>query len=79
MIDTIQIIDILNGSKNWVIKWSGHSEKGTFTTEVAGKHKIIFKFTPKYESIEAVQLYRTSGKMTQCFSLVPYFQFFNNF
>ena len=44
MIGTIQIIDILNDLKNWVIKWSGHSEKGTFTTKVAGKHKIIVKF-----------------------------------
>ena len=82
MIDTIQIIDILHGLKNWVIKWSSHSEKGTFTTKVAGKQKIIFKFiknTPKYESVEVVQLYKTSGKMAKCYSLVSYFQVFNNF
>ena len=48
MINTIQLIDILNGSKNWVIKWSGHIEKGTFTIEVAGKHKIIFNFIENY-------------------------------
>ena len=51
MIDTIQIIDILNSSKNWVIKWSGHSEKGMFTTEVASKHKIIFEFIENYPKI----------------------------
>ena len=75
MIDTIQIIDILNGLKNWVIKWSGHSEKGMFTTKDAGKHKIIFKFIdfPQYESGEIVQLYKTSGKMAKCYSLVRYF------
>ena len=48
MIDTIQIMDILCGSKNWVIKGSGHSEKGTFSTEVAEKHKIIFKVIENY-------------------------------
>ena len=51
MSDTIQIVDTLNSSKNWVIKWSGHSEKGRFTTEVAGKHKIIFKFIDNYLNI----------------------------
>ena len=48
MINIIQIIDIVNGSKNWVIKLPGHSEKGTFTIKVAGKHKIIFKFIENY-------------------------------
>ena len=65
MINTIQIIDILNDSKYWVIKWSGHSEKGMFTTEVAGKHKVISKFIenyPKYESVEVVLLYKNIGE-----------------
>ena len=82
MIDTIQIIDILNGLKNWVIKWSGHSEKGTFTTEVAGNTKLSSnskKITPKYESVEVVQLYKTSRKMAKCYWLVRYFQVFDNF
>ena len=71
--------------KELVIKWSGHSEMGTFrpTTEVAGKHKFIFKFIENYpkiwECVEVIQLYKTSGKMAKCYSLIRYFQFFNNF
>ena len=34
----VEIIDILNSSKNWVMKWSVYSEKGKFTREVADKH-----------------------------------------
>ena len=63
-INIIQI-NILKGSKNWMIKWTGHSEKGLFTREVAGKHKIIFKLFenyPKHQSIKVFQLYDTSGK-----------------
>ena len=58
MIDTIHIIDILNGLKNWVIKWSGHSEKGTFTTEVAGKHEIIFRLIENYpQNMKVLKLF----------------------
>ena len=65
-INTIQMVTILKSSENWAIKWSGHSEKGPFTQEVAGKHKIIFKFLKKlpqkYQRIKVFQLYDTSGK-----------------
>ena len=54
------MIVILNSSKNWVIKWSVHSEKGKFTGEVAGSHRVIFRFIAndpkisKYRSCSAV-------------------------
>ena len=54
------MIDILNSSKNWVMKWLVHSEKGTFTREVAGNHRVIFRFIAndpkisKYRSCSAV-------------------------
>ena len=51
-----------------MIKWSVHSEKGRFTRETAGKHKIIFKFIendPNYQSVEVVERYETSGKMAK--------------
>ena len=59
----MQIIDILNSSKNWVMKWPVHSENGEFTMEAAGKHKVIPKFIehyPKYHTIEVFQLYKTN-------------------
>ena len=52
----------MNSSKKWVVKWSVHSEKENFTREVAGKQKVsshLLKITPKYRSIEVVQLYET--------------------
>ena len=55
MFKTVQVIDILNSSKNWVIKWSVHNEKGKFTREVAGNHK--FEIDPKiskYRSLSTV-------------------------
>ena len=60
MFKAVQIIDILNSSKNWEMKWSVHSEKGKFTREVAGNHTIIFRFIAndpkisKYRSCSAV-------------------------
>ena len=57
----MQIVDILNSSKNWVMKWSVHSKKEDFfpgkslaNTELA-LHSL--KITLTYQSIEAVQLY----------------------
>ena len=56
-------MDILNSSKNCVMKWSVNREKGMFTREVAGKHKVFFshllKIAQKYQRIEVVQLYET--------------------
>ena len=47
-INTVQITDVLNSSKNWVMKWSDHNEKGKLTRDVAGKYKIIFIFIENY-------------------------------
>ena len=44
MVNTVQIINILNSSKNCVMKWSVHSKKGKFTREVVGNYKVIFTF-----------------------------------
>ena len=82
MFKAVQIISILNSSKNWVMKWSVHSEKVTFTREVAGNQRVIsnsLQMTQKYQSIEVVQLYKTQRKMAECYSVLSYFQFFNNF
>ena len=38
----------LTSSKNWVMKWSVYTEKGKYTGEVAGKHKVILKFIYNY-------------------------------
>ena len=41
------------------------SEKGKFTRQIAGKHKVTIKFIedhPKFHSIEVVQLYESKGK-----------------
>ena len=60
MFKTVQIIDILNSSKNREMKWSVHSEKGKFTREVAGNLSVIFRFIAngpkisKYRSCSAV-------------------------
>ena len=60
MFQAVQIIDILNSSKNWVMKWSVHSEKEEFTKEVARNHRVIFRFIAngpklsKYRSCSAV-------------------------
>ena len=40
-INTFQITDILNSSRNCVMKLSVHSEKGKFTMDVPGKHKKV--------------------------------------
>ena len=40
MVNTVQIINILNSSKNCVMKWSVHSKKGKFTREVVGTIKL---------------------------------------
>ena len=77
MIDKIQIIAILNGLKNWVIKWSGQGKGNVYhrsCRQTQNYHPIHRKITPKYESVEVVQLYKTSGKMAKCYSLVRYFQ-----
>ena len=42
---------VLNSAKTWVIKWSIRSEKGKFTREAAGKHKVILKFIENYLKI----------------------------
>ena len=63
--NTILTINVLNNSKNWVMKWSLHRQKGKFTRVVAGKHEIIFEFIknyPKTQSIEVVQLMIYQGK-----------------
>ena len=61
------------------MKWSFHTEKGTFTREVAGKHKVIFKFIEdypkilKYRSLSAMRNIRENGKIlfaTKLFSVI---------
>ena len=44
----MQIADILNSQKNWVLKWSVHSAKEKLNKKVAGKPKVIFKFIENY-------------------------------
>ena len=75
-INTIQIIDILNSSNNWVMKWLVKRES------VPGKlpaNAKSLKIIQKYQSIEVFQLYETKEKMAKCYSLLCRFHFFNNF
>ena len=74
-INTIQIIDILKSSNNWVMKWLVKRES------LPGKlpaNANSFKIQ-KYQSIEVFQLYETKGKMAKCHLLLYCFHFFNNF
>ena len=48
-----------------MMKWSVYSEKGKFTLEVAGKHKVIFTLIenyPKISKYRIVQLMKQKGK-----------------
>ena len=59
------------------MKWLVHSEKGKQTRDVAGKHKVIIKFTEnypklsKYRSRSAIKNIRENGKMLFGFKLFP--------
>ena len=60
----MQIIDILNRSKNLMIKWSGHIEMESLPAKLQRNTNISsnsLKITQKYQSIEVVQLKETSG------------------
>ena len=64
-INTIQIIDILNSSNNWVTKWLVKRES------LLGKlpaNANSLKINQKYHSIEVIQLYETCGKMVKTYS-----------